>query len=162
MDDGSPIASGLYETDLTAWAEQQAAALRQRGAGGNALDYDNLAEEIDDVAGSLLRSCRSYLAVIVLHLLKLQFTPSAYDERAWKNSVRAARASLARDLSPTLRARLPDQAPAFFRQELEQLEDNDLGLDPEAIRAVLPDGYTWEQLTQPGWWPEAVSPVVEM
>ena len=153
MEDGSPIQANLYDTDLTAWAEQQAAALRARAGGGNALDYDNLAEEIDDVAGSLLRSCRSYLAVIIEHLLKLQFTLSTRDERGWKQSVRAARGDLEEDLSPTLRSRLPDQMPNFFDTRLKRLRDNDLGLNIDTIRQALPNGYSWEQLTSDDWWP---------
>jgi hypothetical protein len=39
----------LYEDDAAAWAEQQAAALRAAARGGSnrALDWENLAEEIE-------------------------------------------------------------------------------------------------------------------
>lgn len=159
MEDGSPIRASLYDTDLTAWAEQQAAALRRRDAGHNVLDYDNLAEEIDDVAGSLLRSCRSYLDVIILHLLKLQFTPSERDNAGWRRSVIAARVNLEGDLSPTLRARLPDEMPALFVKRLKLLRENDLSLDVADIRRVLPDGYTWEEATGEDWWPQSAGEI---
>lgn len=152
MEDGSPIQSSLYDRDLTAWAEQQAAALRAR-AGGNVLDYENLAEEIDDVGRSLLSSCLSYIDVAVLHLLKLQFTPSERDNRGWRVSVRAARKDLRRDLSPTLRARLPEQMPELFEELLTVNQENDLGLDTQVIRETLPNGYSWEEVTG-DWWPE--------
>ena len=38
-----------YDTDVAAWAEQQADALRRRAA--NEIDWDNVAEEIEDVVG---------------------------------------------------------------------------------------------------------------
>jgi hypothetical protein len=37
----------LYDSDIALWAVEQAAALRARSA--NTLDWDHLAEEIDDV-----------------------------------------------------------------------------------------------------------------
>ena len=40
--------SDLYEADIAAWAEQQADALRRRAA--NEIDWENVAEEIEDVA----------------------------------------------------------------------------------------------------------------
>jgi hypothetical protein len=40
----------LYDTDVAAWAEQQAGALRRRAA--NEIDWDNVAEEIEGVAAS--------------------------------------------------------------------------------------------------------------
>lgn len=154
MEDGPPIRASLYDTDLTAWAEQQAAALRAREGGSNALDYDNLAEEIDDVAGSLRRSCLSYIDVIVEHLLKLQFTSSDWNDRGWRQSVAAARGSLDRDLSPTLRSRLPEQMDELFQKQLRVLEYNNFGLDVDLVRQMLPAGYTWEQVTTFGWWPD--------
>ena len=58
----------LYDTDVAAWAEQQAGALRRRAA--NEIDWDNVAEEIEGVAASQKREVRSRLRVICEHLLK--------------------------------------------------------------------------------------------
>jgi Domain of unknown function DUF29 len=52
--------SDLYETDLAAWAEEQARALRRRAA--NEIDWDNIAEEIESVAAAQKREVRSRLS----------------------------------------------------------------------------------------------------
>jgi len=153
MEDGTSIEISLYERDFTAWAEAQAEALRRRGTGRDLLDYDNLAEEIEDVAKHVARTCRSYLDVIIEHLLKLQFAPSAQDERGWKASVKVARRDLSRELTPTLRARLPDELAELFEDRLEILEAYRTLADADIVRAELPVGYSWEQLTDPDWWP---------
>jgi hypothetical protein len=58
----------LYNTDVAAWAERQAGALRRRAA--NKIDWDNVAEEIEGVATSQKREVRSRLRVVSEHLLK--------------------------------------------------------------------------------------------
>jgi hypothetical protein len=52
--------SDLYDDDILLWSERQAALLRRRAA--NELDWENIAEEIEDVGCSELRSCRSLFA----------------------------------------------------------------------------------------------------
>ena len=52
----------LYERDTVAWSEQQAAALQRpaaRGGSNQPLDWENLAEEIEDLAKSLRLRLRS-------------------------------------------------------------------------------------------------------
>jgi hypothetical protein len=45
----------LYEQDTAAWSRQQAEALRAaaRGSSNQPLDWENLAEEIEDLGNSL-------------------------------------------------------------------------------------------------------------
>jgi hypothetical protein len=59
--------SDLYDTDFHEWAETQAALLRSRSA--NALDWDNLAEEIESLARRDRREIRNRLTIICQHLL---------------------------------------------------------------------------------------------
>ena len=58
----------LYDTDIVAWAEQQALALRCRAA--NEIDWDNVAEEIEDLAARQKREVGRRLRIICEHLLK--------------------------------------------------------------------------------------------
>jgi hypothetical protein len=67
--------SDLYDTDFHEWAETQAALLRSRSA--NALDWDNLAEEIESLARSDEREVASRLLLICQHLLKWSTSPGA-------------------------------------------------------------------------------------
>jgi Domain of unknown function DUF29 len=63
----------LYDADILLWSEQQAELLRRRAA--NALDWDNLAEEIGDVGRSELHSVMSHLRLALLHDLKAEAWP---------------------------------------------------------------------------------------
>jgi hypothetical protein len=80
---GEQRMADLYEDDVVAWSEQQAALLRARSA--NDLDWDNIAEEISDVAQRQRDRIESRLAIACQHLLKWEFQPG---ERS--NSRRAA------------------------------------------------------------------------
>jgi hypothetical protein len=86
---GSP--AQLYEQDFVRWTEQQAAALRQAAElklGANLpLDWENLAEEIDDLGRSLKHELRSRLLVILEHLLKLQHSPAIEPRRGWIETI---------------------------------------------------------------------------
>jgi hypothetical protein len=146
------LEADLYETDVVAWAEQQADALRRR-AGGNALDWDNLADEIQDVSRTQTRAAESYIAVIIEHLLKLEFVRQPENTRGWTVSVRHARKSLNKELTPTLRARLPQETPDFVESQIERLTADGLIADDDvAPRRERP--YTWEQVTG-DWLPES-------
>ena len=141
----------LYETDVVTWAEQQAEALRRR-AGGNALDWDNLADEIEDVSRTQTQAAESYIAVIIEHMLKLEFIRQPENVRGWTVLVRHARKSLNRELTPTLRARLPDDTPDFVQTKIERLTADGLIADDDvAPRRERP--YTWEEVTS-DWLPD--------
>jgi hypothetical protein len=94
--------SDLYDTDIVAWAEQQAALLRRRAS--NELDWSNLAEEIEDVARRDRDRIYRALVTAITHLLKWQFQPEMRSG-AWRGAVVRARdwiAKLVKD-SPSLR-----------------------------------------------------------
>lgn len=82
MDRGS-----LYDEDIYAWAEQQAAALRRAAAQPNGvprdLDLENLAEEISDLGRSELRATTSPLVQALAHLAKLAGDPASRAALRW-------------------------------------------------------------------------------
>jgi hypothetical protein len=111
--------SDLYDTDIVAWAEQQAALLRRRAS--NELDWSNLAEEIEDVARRDRDRIYRALVTAITHLLKWQFQPEMRSG-AWRGAVVRARdwiAKLVKD-SPSLRnypaAALAEAYPPARRQ----------------------------------------------
>ena len=58
----------LYETDVLAWSEQQAGALRElafRRDLRNALDLDHILEEIEDVGQSQKNAVKSFSRLIL-------------------------------------------------------------------------------------------------
>ncbi len=139
----------LYETDVVAWAERQAEALR---AGRfDELDLENLAEEIGDVSRREAEALESHIETLVMHLLKWRHDPN-HRSRSWEGTMRVARHKTARLLrdSPSLRPRLPalleDAYPAArIRAGVET------GLPEETFPAACP--FTVDQITG-DWLPE--------
>lgn len=105
MDDQS-----LYERDIYAWAETQAAALRRlaetRRDLPNGLDVENIAEEIEDVGSSELHRVESFVEVLLLHLLKLASAPDAVSVRHWRNEVDLAHHRVVRFWRPSMSRKL--------------------------------------------------------
>ena len=96
-----PDGASLYETDFHAWSRQQVEALRAAARAGSklALDFETLAEEVEDLGKGLRTELRRCVETIVEHLLKLQFSPSAEPRAGWRGTVRRSRREVA---SPTV------------------------------------------------------------
>ena len=66
----------LYDRNLLAWSEQQAALLRRRAAGelvnDAELDWPNIAEEIESVGTEQVHAVRSFLTRALEHDLKVK------------------------------------------------------------------------------------------
>jgi len=95
-----------YDNDFAAWADEQAALLRQRDRGINQLDWDNLAEEIEGMSRSDRREIVSRLEGLCQHLLKLAYQPRLDSPTSWLGSISRQRRGIARVLkeSPSLRS----------------------------------------------------------
>ncbi len=63
----------LYERDYYSWALEQAQALRARRT--EALDWENLAEEVEGLGRGEVRELESRLEVLLVHLLKWRYQP---------------------------------------------------------------------------------------
>lgn len=152
-DDARPnVAASLYEVDYVAWAEAQAAALEAGRL--EELDLVNLADEVGDLGRSAQNSCRSYVARIIEHLLKMEFVRSPRDVWHWRGEIAAFRADLERDLTPTLRRRLPEELPKQFKIQTDVLIRRGMLVNAKRVTAALPEGYTWDQITDPDFFPE--------
>ena len=60
--------SPLYETDFMDWLTQQKLALASRDI--TALDWENLAEELDSIGISEKNELKNRLIILLTHLLK--------------------------------------------------------------------------------------------
>src|SRR5450756_493568 len=69
-----PAQESLYKRDYYAWVQSQVRALNERRL--DALDLQNLSEEVADLGTSLRLELRSRLKTILTQLLKWQFQPS--------------------------------------------------------------------------------------
>jgi len=153
--------SDLYEQDFIGWTEQQALLLRKAAdAGSNlGLDWNNLIEEVESLGRSELHAAGSQIRRIVLHLLKLEFSPAVQPRSGWRDSVADARAELESLLEsdPGLKPRLP----AVIAQETKRATKGAVealrayGEDPADIIARQRSGpvYTAEQIMG-DWMPE--------
>jgi hypothetical protein len=140
--------SDLHETDVRLWSEQQAELLRRRAA--NALDWDNLAEEIGDLAISQKREVRSRLEGLCQHLLKWAYQPERRSG-SWRGSIIERRERL-EDLleeSPSLRALADSMLPRSYERARRRAE-------AETEIADLPPHCPWsvEQIISYEFWPD--------
>jgi ribosomal protein L29 len=130
------------------WAAHQADALRRRAS--NELDWENVAEEIQDVAKSEQREIESRLAVLCAHLLQWRFQ-SKRRSRSWRGSIAEARNQIARVTrdSPSLRS-YPHKVLAEAYAAARRVAEAETGL------TKLPAECPWsaEQLLQHDFWPE--------
>jgi hypothetical protein len=97
----------LYEQDFYAWTQQQASLLRRLPSGG-VLDIENLIEEVESMGRSEVNSAKSAVREILIHLIKLQYSPATDPRRGWRESVQKQRDTLADliETSPSLRRKI--------------------------------------------------------
>lgn len=105
-------AKDLYDEDFYVWIGSQAELLRKRQF--EALDLDNLIEEVEALGRAEKSGVLNNASVIIEHLLKLQYSPAKEPRNAWRASVREHRRRLRRDLMPRLRQILCRAADALW------------------------------------------------
>ena len=88
-----------YESDVIAWANEQAAFIR---AGRfDLLDIEHLADEVEDVGKSEQRELANRMAILLCHLLKWQYQPERRGN-SWEATIKTQRAGIERRLGKTL------------------------------------------------------------
>ena len=90
-----------YDADLVLWAKSQARALRDAGHAGTNLpiDWENVAEEIELLGKSQGRELASRIAVILVHLLKLEASPAGDPRSGWQETIVQQRGDIERILA---------------------------------------------------------------
>jgi len=99
----------LYDDDIVAWAEEQAAALRALGARdelSNAVDWENVAEEIESVGRSHIRAVEGLLIQTLAHLLKRVSAPLAPASTHWREEIVTFQTTAWSAYEPSMRQRL--------------------------------------------------------
>jgi hypothetical protein len=136
-----------YDTDFVAWIDEQAAQLRARAT--NALDWDNLAEEIESMGRSQRQEVRSRLKRICQHLLKWQYQRDGRS-RSWQTTIEMQRDDLEEVLldSPSLRFYAATQLTKVYKAG-RKVAVNETGI--ESLPEVCP--WTIEQIIDPEFWP---------
>ncbi|ELX09757.1 hypothetical protein DUF29 [Janthinobacterium sp. HH01] len=139
----------LYEDDVIAWSEQQAALLR-RGQWSQ-LDIDNIAKEIEDVGHREKKELRSRFVVLLTHLLKWKFQSSRRGP-SWVHTIRTQRAAIedALDDCPSLQTLLDD--PQWLERTYRRATRD---AEAQTQLKVFPAELPWhvEQVLSSDFWP---------
>ena len=94
----------LYDTDFYAWTQDQAEKLRE--VRGNRLDAEHLAEEVADLGRSELRAAGSPLKQMLMHQLKIAYSPADAPRSGWLAEARLHHGEAIAALSPSMKPRL--------------------------------------------------------
>lgn len=122
-----------YHKDFYGWAEDQADVLRRRSA--LEIDWINLLDEVQDLAGAMRRELRRRLALIIQHLLKWRLQPD-HRSKSWSTTILLQRREV-EDLleeNPSLRSYLDE---AMFKAVKLGAKSAALEMDREEM-TVLP------------------------
>ncbi|UIF86281.1 DUF29 domain-containing protein [Cupriavidus sp. UYPR2.512] len=128
-----------YETDVVAWAREQAALLRAGKL--SAIDALHIADEIEDVGKSEQREFTSRMAVLLAHLLKWQFEPSRRSKsRQFTIGTQRKEVAYILNEAPSLGAKFNDDAWLdIVWSKARGIANNEAGLDLD----VLPEALPW-------------------
>jgi hypothetical protein len=134
----------LYDEDFYAWTQQQGELLRRGPAAANRLDYDLIAEEIEDLGRSELHACQSLCEHIIEHLLKIEYSGLAEPADHWRREITEWRVQLERKQTRGIIAKL--DLPDRYRVALKLLRYLDREM-PGLMRRVPEEcPYSLEQI----------------
>jgi hypothetical protein len=103
-----------HQNDFYLWTQRQSFLLKNKDY--KHLDWDNLAEEIEDMGRSELRQLESRLIVLVHHLLKYKYQRNKIT-RSWKLTIEEQRVRIETLLNenPSLRSKLTEVIEKIYR-----------------------------------------------
>jgi hypothetical protein len=144
--------SDLYDSDILEWSERQAELLRRRAAGELVndadIDWPNVAEEIDDMGKSVLRSVASHLVQAILHDLKAEAWPLSREVSHWRAEARGHRDDAREAYAPSMKDRPELDVSKLYRRALRRMPDMIDDQSPLPVPDVCPVTLD-ELLTEP-------------
>jgi Domain of unknown function DUF29 len=148
---GSESRNDLYKRDYYTWALEQARALRAHST--KALDWENLAEEVEGLARTEARELKSRLEVLLVHLLKWRYQPNKRS-RSWRLTIREQRQRLAQllDENPGLKGTLVESVTRAYA-----LARIIAARETRLAERTFPPASPWsfEQMTDAEFWPNS-------
>jgi len=145
-----PTTPVRYEEDLVAWTEETAQLLRERRF--DEIDIENLADEVQSLAGRDKREVLRRLTVLLVHLLKMKHQP-AKRSRSWQSTIATQRDEL--DLlfedSPSLKRGLAAAVAEVYPDAVD-LAAIETGLPGDTFPPRCP--FTVEQILDRTYRPE--------
>ncbi len=156
MPDGPRPTGPNYDDDFYAWTQYQAEVLRTLPTADNRFDRDNLVEEIESLGRSERDAVRSQVRRILMHFLKLAYSPARDPRFDWMDSIADARAELSDKLSRSLMRDIEERLPHLYvearkRAELQMHRYGERNA-AQSLPAECP--YTIDQILAEDWYPE--------
>ena len=151
-----PDPAQLYEEDFVRWAETQAAALRDAARSGAnlPLDWENLAEEVEDLGKARRSELYSRITTVIEHLLKLEFSSADEPKRGWGETIIHARDLIGQllDENPSLRRCVAEAVESGMRRA-RKLAAASLRLHGEPVPERLSTASYTEEQVLGDWFP---------
>ncbi len=145
-----------YDDDFYAWTQEQADLLRRGSAAANQIDFELIAEEIEDLGRSELHACQSLCEHIVEHLLKLEYSGLEEPVDHWRREVVEWRLQLERKLTRSIIAKL--DLPERYRSARRLLRYVESDMPGLLGRVPAECPYSLDQILGAGeeeWFPAA-------
>jgi uncharacterized protein DUF29 len=132
--------SDLYETDILAWSEEQAARLRRLAASERlndaSPDWPNIIEEIESVGREQLHAVESLLTQALVHMLKAEAWPQSLAAPGWRAEAIRFRGDAADRFAPSMRQRI--DLARLYRRALRSMPQTIDGQPPLPVPAECP------------------------
>lgn len=149
------VASPSREADFYAWVLYQANELRSRQPAF--IDWGDLAEELEEMAGLQRAKVVGLLRVVLIHLLKWRYSKVHRSDRSWNASIVTARVDLLDIIADS--KTLKNELPAFLAKAYRgarTIAGAEMGLDKHDFQRMFPVDCPWamEQVLSEEFLPE--------
>ena len=141
-----------YQTDIVAWANEQAALIRMGKI--DQMDLEHIAEEIEEVGKSEQRELENRMALLLAHLIKWRYQPERRGA-SWLKTIKIQRKSILVRLkkTPSLAVSLNNaewQESAWDDSLVIAAKETGIGID------VFPEVIPWDinDVLTDSWLPE--------
>jgi Domain of unknown function DUF29 len=140
----------LHETDFYSWTDEMARSLRRRHAAN--VDWEGIAEELEDLGRSEEGALKSHLQVLLAHLLKWAYQAS-HRGKSWKRTIGNSRDEVQEilDANPGLRRKIDLLFAKAYRNARRDAAA-ETTLDEDAFPTISP--WDFAQATTDDFWPE--------
>ncbi|QMS90981.1 DUF29 domain-containing protein [Nostoc edaphicum CCNP1411] len=138
----------LYESNYLQWLEETIKCLKNRQLAD--VDYENLIEELEDLAKNEKRRIRSLLEQIIRHLLLYQYWDLEKPRNAnhWAAEIISFRNQINEDLSTNIRKHLEENSSISYSNALDYVKTK---TKVNNLPELCP--YTLEQILDKNWLP---------
>jgi hypothetical protein len=144
-----PDLKTLYEVDDSLWLEETIALLKQQKF--DALDLDNLIEELEDLGSEKKHRVASFLQQIIRHCLLLQFWEKErpHNRGHWRSEIVNFKDQLNRYLTPNLYHYLEKEFESIYQSAIRFVRQK------TENQVEFPDTcpYPLANLLDPDWFP---------